>query len=42
MRSGSASEAAQANLADALRDSTAFLDAQLRGRPLDAPRLQVR
>lgn len=42
MRSGSASEAAQADLGDALRDSTAFLDAQLRGRPLQAPRLQAR
>jgi len=42
MRSGSASEAAQANLGDALHDSTAFLDAQLRGRPLQAARLQPR
>ncbi|RZJ07580.1 MAG: hypothetical protein EOP39_16000 [Rubrivivax sp.] len=42
LRSGSASEAAQANLADALRDSTAFLDAQLRGRALQAPRLKAR
>ncbi|HEY9105721.1 MAG TPA: hypothetical protein VIN58_03510, partial [Roseateles sp.] len=42
MRSGSASEAAQANLGDALRDSTAFLDVQLRGRPLQAARLQPR
>lgn len=41
-RSGSVTEAAQADLRDALRDSTAFLDAQLRGRVLDAPRLQAR
>lgn len=42
LRSGSASEAAQANLAEALGDSTAFLDAQLRGRALQAPRLTAR
>lgn len=41
-RSGSATEAAQADLGDALQDSTAFLDAQLRGRALDAPRLRPR
>ncbi|MFG6414438.1 hypothetical protein ACG02S_11075 [Roseateles sp. DC23W] len=41
-RSGSVTEAAQADLREALRDSTAFLDARLRGRALDAPRLQAR
>jgi len=41
-RSGSATEAAQADLDQALRDSTAFLDAQLLGRPLRAPGLQAR
>lgn len=41
-RSGSATEAAQSDLGDALRDSAAFLDAQLRGRALEAPRLQPR
>lgn len=41
-RSGSATEAAQADLGDALRDSAAFLDARLRGRALQAPRLQAR
>lgn len=41
-RSGSASEAASAKLGEALRASTAFLNAQLLGQPLDAPRLQAR
>jgi dienelactone hydrolase len=41
-RSGSASEAALSDLGDGLRDSTAFLDARLRGRVLEAPRLQPR
>lgn len=35
-RSGSATEAAQADLREAMRLSTAFLDAQLRGAPLPA------
>jgi dienelactone hydrolase len=35
-RSGSATEAAQADLADAMRLSTAFLDAQLRGAAMPA------
>jgi dienelactone hydrolase len=42
LRSGSASEAAQARLGAALRDTTAFLHAQLSGRPLDAPGLRPR
>lgn len=42
-RSGSATEAAQADLADAMRLSTAFLDAQLRGAAMPAnPHLQAR
>ena len=41
-RSGSASEAANAQITDALRDTTAFLDAQLRGKPLNAPQLKAR
>ena len=42
-RSGSATEAAQADLGEALRMSRAFLDAQLRGAALPpSPSLVVR
>ncbi|CAM3766626.1 hypothetical protein [Roseateles saccharophilus] len=41
-RSGSATEAAQSDLGEALHASTAFLDARLRGQPLDLPQLLKR